>query len=125
MVAPTSLVAEYSVKPPAGSRNRARSRSDSGAIVANRGEKRVAVSIEDRQAYMMMFQIADVSQTLACAGRITGNRHRIALSDHDGYIERPKTGGGVAQERWLVREESADQAEEDEDHQRARRRDGC
>lgn len=95
VVAPTSFATEYPARPSAGLPDGARYRAASGAIIGNQCEKRYSVITEDGQVRMMTFQFADVTEPLACAGRIMAKGHRIGLDDHEAYIEHKPTGRRV------------------------------
>lgn len=81
MVAPPSFAAEYPVKPSAGSRGGAHERTASGAIIANKGEKKVAMTVEDGQVRMLTFHVADATKPLTPSRRIAAKGHRIVLGD--------------------------------------------
>lgn len=94
VVAPPTFAAEYSTRPSPGSKAGTKYRTASGSIVANLGEKRVKMRIEDGDAPVMTFQVADVTKPLASAGRITSRGHRILLDDDDdddAYIQHKES----------------------------------
>lgn len=80
MGAPTNFYADYPVKPSAGSWHGAGYRTAGGAIMANRGEKRAAMSTVDGPLRMVTRWIADVTKPLAPAGRITAKGHDEKLT---------------------------------------------
>lgn len=93
VAAPTRFAIEYPLKPSAGLRNGARYRIASGAIIANRGEKRADVSI-DGQVRMMAFQLADVTNYL----RRPDESWRRATMSFSAIVEltpRTQTGRSV------------------------------
>lgn len=67
----------------------------SGNLVANMGEKRIAMRNEGGETRIMTFQMADMTKPLVSAGRITAKRHRIVLDDDDAYSLHTPTGRKV------------------------------
>lgn len=91
VVAPPTFAADYVTKPSMGSRSGTKYRTSSGNVVANHGEKRIAMRTEDGETRVMTFQVAGVTKPSASAGRITSRGHRIVLDDDDAYIQHKES----------------------------------
>lgn len=63
-VAPTRLAQEYRARPSARPRNGATYRTASGKKIANQGGKRIMVRTEEGETRTVVFQIADITQTV-------------------------------------------------------------